>query len=165
MKRLMALPLLTLSLASNAGTAEHYIKKCLPSSHWEIMKQIVQKESSSRKYALGINQKGYKSRYPQTMEQARKDVEELLSKGLSFGIGYAQVDSQHFKKGKLFAKRGYTYEDALDPCTNLKMGALIFSDFYRRFGNVPDALSAYNTGSPTKGYKNGYVARYVKNKG
>ncbi|GAB6071580.1 hypothetical protein JCM30760_26780 [Thiomicrorhabdus hydrogeniphila] len=152
-----------LSIAINvqADTAQKYIQQCLPESHWKVMKLIVEKESNNQLYALGVNEKGYKSLYPKSKSKAKSEIHKLLDKGLSFGIGLAQIDSQHFGPGKLFSKRGFKYEDALDPCTNLKMGAVIFSDFYRRYGNVADALSAYNTGSPINGYKNGYVARFI----
>ncbi|WP_127471935.1 lytic transglycosylase domain-containing protein [Thiomicrorhabdus aquaedulcis] len=160
MKRILFTLLVLTSFNSHAKNAELLVEQCLPPAYWTVMKSIVKVESSGKLYALGVNEAGYKSHYPQTVNEARYTIRSLLEKGLSFGIGLAQIDTQHFKPGKLFWKRGFTEEDALDPCTNLKMGAMIFSDNYRRYGNVADALSAYNTGSPTRGYKNGYLARF-----
>lgn len=146
---------------SSTKTAEAYIQQCLPSTHWEIMREIVKRESRNEPYAIGVNAKGYKSRYPQTKSEAELELQTLMDKGLNLDVGLAQINSQHFKKGREFAKRGFNVNDALDPCTNLKMGAFIFSQNYRRYKSVPKALSAYNTGSPTKGFKNGYVERYL----
>ena len=122
------------------------IQKCVPSSHWEVMDKIVTVESNRNLYAIGVNHKDHKSLYPKTIHEARGELSKLLQRNLSVDIGLAQINSQHFKKGGVFAKRGFKAADALDPCTNLKMGAVIFSDNYRRFKGVPEALSAYKIG-------------------
>jgi type IV secretion system protein VirB1 len=65
------------------------------------------------------------------------------------------------------AALGYTIEDALDPCTNIRGGGAILTANYARavahFGEGQQALlaaiSAYNTGDWQRGFANGYVAR------
>lgn len=137
------------------------IESCTPRSHWDVMEKIVKVESNGHKYAIGVNAKGYKSRFPDNKGDAETVLESLLAEGVNVDIGLAQINSQHFKRNGVFAKRGFAAKDALDPCTNLKMGAYILSENFRRYGNVPDALSAYNTGSGKKGYHNGYVEKYI----
>lgn len=164
MKKLILTTIIAFTpVASNASTeVTNLIKQCVPSSHWEIMDKIVTVESNRNLYAIGVNQKGHKSLYPETIHEARGELSKLLRRKVNVDIGLAQINSQHFKKGGVFAKRGFKAEDALDPCTNLKMGAVIFSDNYRRYKSVPEALSAYNTGNPVKGFENGYVAKYIE---
>jgi type IV secretion system protein VirB1 len=63
---------------------------------------------------------------------------------------------------------GMTVERVLDPCTNIRSGAAILAADYaeaaRRYGEgqaaLQAALSAYNTGDFSRGFGNGYVARY-----
>jgi type IV secretion system protein VirB1 len=64
-------------------------------------------------------------------------------------------------------KYNTTVKEMLDPCKNIYVASSIYYDFYK---NTPKndtqllrtqkALSAYNTGSYTKGFKNGYVGKY-----
>lgn len=137
------------------------IQQCTPKSHWDIVKRVIKVESGGHPYAIGVNQKGFKSLFPKHPSLAKLQVAELVSRGLNIDIGLMQINSQHFKSGRIFARRGYTVEDAVDPCINLKMGAYIISDAFRRNdGNILATLSEYNTGSPTRGLINGYVEKY-----
>lgn len=60
-------------------------------------------------------------------------------------------------------------EQALDPCTNLKLGAAILSENYRLAANkfgagqraLQAAISAYNTGNHIGGFQNGYVQKVL----
>ncbi len=57
-------------------------------------------------------------------------------------------------------------DQLLEPCTNLRIGAAILisvhTDLAREIGEgfsaLDAALSFYNTGNPTAGFRNGYVA-------
>ncbi len=162
MKRVILASLCLFPLQAISSTAQNYIEQCVPSSHWSVMEKIVSVESGGEIYAIGINKKGYQSKYPDTLQEAKEEVQALLKKGLNIDIGLSQINSQHFKPGRLFAKKGFVATDALDPCTNLKMGAMILSNNYRRYKALPEALSAYNTGNPRDGFSNGYVARYTR---
>jgi type IV secretion system protein VirB1 len=123
------------------------------------MSKIVEVESSGQPYAIGVSGKGL---FFNNKEEAETKIRELLSRGVNFDIGLTQINSQHFKEGRVFALRGFSEVDALDPCTNLKMGAYILSDAYRRNqGDLVASLSVYNTGHPEKGVLNGYVEKYI----
>src|SRR3546814_1657563 len=71
-----------------------------------------------------------------------------------------------------FARLGLTPETVFDPCTNLRAGAHVLTDNYRRASDagradpLRAALSEYNSGSRTRGLTNGYVGRvYAAAKG
>ncbi|MBD3821876.1 MAG: lytic transglycosylase domain-containing protein [Thiotrichales bacterium] len=154
----LPLPFPTLSLAGQ-NEVRQLIEQCTPPSHWKIMSKIVEVESSGHPYAIGV---GGKSFFFKHKDEAEAKIRELTSLGTNFDIGLAQINSQHFKKGRVFALRGFSVVDALDPCTNLKMGAYILSDAYRRHqGDLVASLSVYNTGHPEKGLLNGYVEKYI----
>ncbi|MGH7690699.1 MAG: hypothetical protein ACREN3_13915, partial [Gemmatimonadaceae bacterium] len=63
---------------------------------------------------------------------------------------------------------GITVGQVLDPCANLRAGGTILTADYaaavQRWGEgqgaLQHALSAYNAGNFTRGFRNGYVARY-----
>jgi type IV secretion system protein VirB1 len=162
MKRLLLTTIFCLfPIQAISSTTQSYIERCLPSSHWGVMQKIVSVESGGELYAIGINKKGYRSKFPTTLREAKREAQKLLDKGLNIDIGLSQINSQHFKPGRIFAKKGFVATDALNPCTNLKMGAMILSGNYRRYKSLPEALSAYNTGNPRDGFSNGYVERYT----
>lgn len=141
---------------------EPIIQKCLPKSHWHIMSAITKVESDYQPYAVHINSRdGNQSKVFSSQQEAKEFIKELVKKKANFDIGLTQINSSHFKPGRVFGRQGLTPFDALDPCNNLKMGAFIFSDNFRRYGGVADALSAYNTGHPKKGYENGYIDNYL----
>ncbi|NCO14846.1 MAG: lytic transglycosylase domain-containing protein [Thiomicrospira sp.] len=153
--------------SSNTGgsdaSLDALIHKCLPRSHHHIMKAIVRVESSGQKYAINVNG-GKNGNYSKTFSkktEAKKAIRQLMEKGYNFDTGLAQINSTHFRKDKIFGKIGLTPLDALEPCNNLKMGAAIFSDNFRRYGTISEALSAYNTGNRHKGFENGYIKRYL----
>ncbi len=161
MKRLILFSLCLYPLQAISSTTQNYIEQCVPSSHWSVMEKIVSVESGGELYAIGINKKGYRSKFPATLREAKREAQKLLDQGLNIDIGLSQINSQHFKPGRIFAKKGFVATDALNPCINLKMGAMILSGNYRRYKSLPEALSAYNTGNARDGFSNGYVARYT----
>ena len=89
----------------------------------------------------------------------------LANAGFSFDIGLAQINSANVRK------LGLNYNQAFDPCTNLRIGSYLLSENYARaIKRYPEpntalhhALSAYNTGNMTSGLKNGYVAKVLGN--
>lgn len=151
----------TFSYAVDNHNIRNLIHKCTPKSHWNIVEKIVKVESGGSLFDIGINKKGYRSQFPKTITEARSIISELLSKKINFDIGLMQINSQHFKKNRAFYKKGFKAINALDPCTNLKMGSYILSEAYRRYeGDIVSAISEYNTGDPKKGIENGYLDKY-----
>ena len=84
----------------------------------------------------------------------------LEATGYNYSLGLAQINRTHF------ARFGMTRTTAFDPCVNLRASAVIWGDCLRRAGGSAtafgDALSCYNSGNFTTGYRNGYVTRVMK---
>lgn len=159
--------LILFSLGSTFTFAEQSIieivDQCAPKSHKELILKIIDIESRGNPLAININ--GTEASYLtlESYDQAKKIIEQARNENLSVDIGLTQINSQHFKKDRVFWTRGFTEIDALDACTNIKMSAYLISDAYRRYGgDILATLSVYNTGSPTKGFVNGYLDRYFE---
>lgn len=67
---------------------------------------------------------------------------------------------------------GLTWETVFDPCTNVAALGRVLTTNYNaaKAGREPQAalrvaLSMYNTGSQTRGFRNGYVAKVIGNAG
>lgn len=134
---------------------------CAPQVAPETVQHIIRVESSGNPLALNIN--GAKlPRKPADAADAAKIAHEFIGAGYSVDLGLMQVNSRNL------AKLGYTVEDMFEPCKNIAAGAKVLTNFYagakERHGDgqtaLRAALSAYNTGSFTAGFSNGYVARY-----
>jgi len=96
-----------------------------------------------------------------TPKQASQLAENLLRRGYSADLGLMQVNTMHLRRFNLKPI------DLFDPCTNIFVGTTILNEFYQRAAGqgksdlqaLRAALSAYNTGSFTKGLGNGYVQK------
>lgn len=104
---------------------------------------------------------------PATPEQASQLTENIVSRGYSADLGLMQVNTMHLKRFRLKPI------DLFDPCTNIFVGTTILGEFYQRASRsgksghhaLRAALSAYNTGSFTKGLENGYVKKIEERAG
>jgi type IV secretion system protein VirB1 len=119
------------------------LSQCAPDAPPGYVTDLARAESRLEPYAIHDNAANV-SVYPQTLEQALPMAREMLRLGHSVDLGLMQVNSANFRW------LGLTAETALDPCTNVRAGA-----------SVLQAFSRYNTGSPIRGFQNGYVTRVV----
>lgn len=123
------------------------------------MMAIVKAESGGNPLAIGVNRGGVRPGSPGNRNEAIAAAAQLLRTGANFDLGLAQINSANL------SWLGLSIEGAFDPCLNIEAAAKILSSNYRRAieRNVPAplgaALSAYNTGSMSRGYANGYVAK------
>lgn len=154
---LSLLPGISLAYQLNDSDLKRIIASCTPSSYHEILFKIAKKESSKRVFALNVNGKKLKKQ-PKDMAEVREILKELKGSKYTYDMGVWQINSSHFRKDGAFGSLGYKHEDAFNVCTGAKMAAFILDEAFGRVGTVTGALSIYNTGSPTKGLKNGYVA-------
>lgn len=116
------------------------IDQCSPNIHPQTMMAIVKKESGGNPYALHDNGSG-KSYFPKTYEEAVALTIQLISSGRSVDIGLAQINSKNLPR------LGYSVNQILDPCTNLKASEKILLDGWNRSGgHLKKTLSVYNTG-------------------
>lgn len=147
------------------------VHQCTPANvSPQTMSAIMRVESAHRPLAIGykIIRKHDRKEFalnaqPRTLEQAVHWARWLTANGYEFDAGTAQVHSTNFQK------YGLTIETAFDSCQNIRAGALILKDCYARalprFGEeqtaLRAALSCYQSGNFSTGFRTGYVTKVV----
>lgn len=134
---------------------------CAPYVAPETLASVIAVESRGRPLAINVN-RGPRLAPAQSSAEASAVAREWIARGYSVDLGLMQVNSRNL------ARLGYTVEQMFEPCTNVAAGATILASNYieaaKRKGPgqqaLLDALSAYNTGSFSRGYSNGYISRY-----
>lgn len=141
-------------------------KTCAPDVHVTTIAAVVKHESNFNPFAIGVNGKPGRSIFPKSRQEAVEEVRKLLAKGASFDAGYGQINNANWKW------LGITPENVFDPCTNLKAAQRVLIQCYEgalktRQGQAAlhAALSCYNTGNYTYGFKNGYVRKVLAGAG
>ena len=100
------------------------------------------------------------SRQPRSRAEAKRWLRWLTLHHFTISVGLMQVNIETAQP------LGISAEQLLEPCTNLRLGARIlaaaYSEVAREIGEgftaLDAALSIYNTGDSTAGFRNGYVA-------
>ena len=144
------------------------IEHCAPTVAPATMAQILRVESAFRPYAIGavITKDGQRFQLayqPTDKAQAISWVGWLSSHGYRFDAGIAQINSNNFQR------LGLTVDSMFDPCASIAAGGKVLTEFHQRavlrFGMNQTALraaiSAYQTGSFTRGFGTGYVQRVI----
>ncbi len=138
-------------------------QQCAPWVSPQLLAQIVHHESKFNPYAIGINGNARLARQPANADEAVLTAKWLVSNGYNVDLGLGQINYANLEI------TGLSIEEAFDPCKNLKAAASIllwnYQSAVRKYQDpqtsVYAALSAYNTGSFTKGFANGYVQKVV----
>lgn len=138
-------------------------QECAPQVAHETMAALVRTETAFRPWSIGLNGGARLERQPGNKAEAVTTAQWLIAQGYSVDMGLAQINSANL------AKLGLSVEDVFDPCKNLAAAAKILHGNYqaaRRRGQdeqaaLQAALSAYNTGSPTRGFANGYIQKVM----
>lgn len=138
---------------------------CAPWVAPQTLAAIVRTESQFKPFAININGGAKLERQPATKEEAVVTAKWLLNNNYNIDLGLGQVNSVNLTKTNL------SVEDAFDSCKNLAASATILKwNFESASKHIPDeqaalqaAISAYNTGSFTKGFGNGYVQKVMNN--
>ena len=138
------------------------IAMCAPGVDPSTLEAIVTVESRGQVYAIRDNRTG-RSHWPKNKAAAVRLAQDLYEQGHSLDVGLGQISTGNFEW------LGLDFEGAFDPCINLAAVEKILLADYRRSPEaalpqqrLTQTLSRYNTGSPTQGVNNGYVARVVK---
>lgn len=143
--------------------------QCAPQVNPNTILAIVATEAAAHalggynEYSININDKSQRRfRQPKTIAEAVKITRQSIKNGQSVDIGLMQVNTQHLEKYKVTATQLF------DPCTNIRVGGAILTDYYlktkksKRLQNrLFVAFSLYNTGNSLRGFKNGYVSKVV----
>lgn len=139
--------------------------QCAPTVAPETVLAIIQTESSGEQFALNVN--GGKQPGRQTnAADAAATARRYVAAGYSVDLGLGQINTRNMRW------LGLTWETVFDPCTNVAALARVLTTNYNsvKAGRDPQtalrvALSMYNTGSQTRGFRNGYVAKVLRNAG
>lgn len=139
--------------------------QCAPNVAAQTVAAIVQTESQGNPLALNVN--GPRQPRPQsTASGAAATARQYIAAGYSVDLGLGQINSRNMRR------LGLTWETVFDPCANIAaLGRVLTLNFQSvASGRHPQAalrlaLSLYNTGSPSRGLRNGYVSKVVGNAG
>jgi type IV secretion system protein VirB1 len=139
--------------------------QCAPSVAPETVLAIIQTESSGEQFALNVNGGRQPARQTSAADAAAT-ARRYVAAGYSVDLGLGQINSRNMRW------LGLTWETVFDPCTNVAALARVLTTNYNlvKAGRDPQtalrvALSMYNTGSQTRGFRNGYVAKVIGNAG
>lgn len=137
--------------------------QCAPTVAPETVLAIVRTESSGNPFALNVNGGPQPSRQGNAADAAAT-AQRYVAAGYSVDLGLGQINSRNMRW------LGLTWETVFDPCTNVSAVGRVLTANYNSViaGRDPQtalrvALSMYNTGSQTRGFRNGYVAKVVGN--
>lgn len=133
-------------------------QQCASEVSTEAVVPLVVTESGGNDLSINVN-RGPRVRVGSVAEGAAL-ARRYMAQGYTVDVGLAQINSANF------ARLGVTVEQAFDPCTNLRLASSLLQEGYglasRHYAGL-DAISAtyslYNTGTLTRGFRNGYVGR------
>lgn len=137
--------------------------ECAPTVAPETVLAVVRTESSGEPFALNVNG-GRQPARQNNAADAAATAQRFVAVGYSVDLGLGQINSRNMRW------LGLTWENVFDPCTNVAALARVLTTNYNavKAGRDPQtalrvALSMYNTGSQTRGFRNGYVTKVVRN--
>lgn len=152
---------MTYTVAAILGLAS----QCAPNVAPQTVLAIVQTESHGDPFALNVNGKRQPERQLSAADAAAT-ARRYVAAGYSVDLGLGQINSRNMRR------LGLTWETVFDPCTNIAALSQILSQNYRTVldGRHPQtalrlAISLYNTGNTSRGFRNGYVAKVIRNAG
>lgn len=147
------------------------IQECTPARvPHETMQAVMKIESTFDPYAIGYKIVRKSDRQVFELNKRPRDKKEAIGwakwlqrNGYVFDAGAAQVNSSNFKR------YGLTIESAFDPCQSIRVGSLILAECYDRARRrerdkqvaVRAAISCYNSGNFSTGFRTGYVQKVV----
>lgn len=117
---------------------------CAPDVAPETLADVARAESGFRPLAIRVNGPGGGPLHPRSLAEAVAAARLLVAAGRSADFGLGQINSRNLRW------LGLTPETVFDPCRNVAASAAVLT-----------AHSRYNTGTPTGGLANGYVARVL----
>lgn len=139
--------------------------QCAPNVAPQTVAAIVRTESAGNPLALNVNGARQPPRQLNAADAAAT-ARRYIAAGYSVDLGLGQINSRNMRW------LGLTWETVFDPCTNIAALGRVLSENYQAVagGRHPQtalrlALSMYNTGSTSRGFRNGYVAKVVGNAG
>lgn len=152
-------------MAYSAAAIIALASQCAPNVAPQTVLAIVHTESRGRPFAVNVNGAAQPAA-PTSAASAAATAQRYIAAGYSVDLGLGQINSRNMRW------LGLTWDTVFDPCTNIAALGAVLTSNYRSVkpGRDPQtalrvALSMYNTGSQTRGFRNGYVAKVVGNAG
>jgi type IV secretion system protein VirB1 len=152
-------------MAYSAAAILALASQCAPNVAPQTVAAIVQTESHGRPLALNVNG-GSQPDAQIDAASAAATAQRYIAAGYSVDLGLGQINSRNMHW------LGLTWDTVFDPCANVAaLGRVITQNYNAAIpGRDPQsalrvALSLYNTGSSSRGFRNGYVAKVIGNAG
>ncbi len=124
---------------------------CASGDAVQTLAAVAETESSFDTLVINDNTNG-SAYHPASEDAARRLAYTLIvERGHSVDLGLMQINSANLPR------IGLSINDAFDACHSIAAGARVLKDGYQQALRV--AFSRYNTGSPVRGFANGYVHR------
>jgi type IV secretion system protein VirB1 len=150
-------------MAYSAAAILALASQCAPNVAPQTVAAIVRTESHGRPFALNVNG-GSQPPAQNNAASAAATAQRSIAAGYSVDLGLGQINSRNMRW------LGLTWDTVFDPCANVAaLGRVITQNYNAAIpGRDPQsalrvALSLYNTGSSSRGFRNGYVAKVVGN--
>jgi type IV secretion system protein VirB1 len=140
------------------------VQQCAPAAGPHAMAAIVKTESNGNPWRIGDNSTGHSFTLT-SKDAAVAKATELADQGHNLDLGLGQINILNLPRLNL------TISQVFDPCTNLNAASQVLNWGLARavkvngqtVASLYGAISAYNTGSLTAGFKNGYVQHVARN--
>lgn len=143
-----------------------FVQTCAAEIETTTMLRVIAVESSGNPNAIGIVG-GTLEWQPRNQPEALVTIKMLEAQGVNYSVGLGQVNKNNFRR------YGVTAEQALEPCTNLRVAGAILKECFLRAKKgkaskkdiqraLRDAFSCYYSGNFTTGYRLGYVDKVVR---
>lgn len=156
MAALAAIPALATAKTQPAAVSQRVLfsqlaQQCGKDVHPDTLQAVARVESQFNPYAIGVV-KGALPRQPRSMAEAVESAKMLHAQGRNFSMGLMQVNRYNLKS------YGLDYRTVFDPCTNVRTGAAILSDCFKRTGgrgqtDLQKAFSCYYSGNFRTGFR------------
>jgi type IV secretion system protein VirB1 len=148
---------MSLTLASMLLLAQN----CAPAVAPETLISVAHVESRFDPLTIGVNGRAPRALHPASRQAAIDQASRLIAAGANVDLGLAQINSKNL--GWL----GLSIADAFDPCRNLAAAAKVLVANYAGVAQtaageqaaLKAAISMYNTGDRSRGFRNGYVQK------
>lgn len=139
------------------------LEQCAPLVSAPLMHALVRVESAWRPLAIGMDAGQTPVQQPQTMAQAVAQAKALASQGRGFSVGLAQIHVGNVMR------YGMSWEQAFDPCANLKAAQRVFLGFAQRalaagyvgLAATSAALRGFNAGAIDRAAGDSYARRIL----
>ncbi len=133
-------------------------RTCAPEIATEAVVPLVITESGGNSLQINVN-RGPRV-HASSVAEGAAIVRRYVAAGYTVDVGLAQINSANFKR------LGVTVEQAFEPCANLRLASAVLrqsfglaSRYYAGLDAISATYSLYNTGTLTRGLRNGYVGR------